>query len=207
MYGIENYWGFVAAAVLLNLTPGSDTIYILTRSIAQGRKAGMASALGISAGILVHCVLVSLGLAQIVAHSPTLFAILKYSGAAYLLYLGIKMWRSPPLAAESEAGGVQAGLWPLFRQGLLTNLLNPKVVLFFLALLPQFVSTGVSSPLPFLLLGFTFLLTGTLWCLLLACAAAPFGGLLRKQPVVGKMMNRISGMVFVGLGLKIGLSR
>ena len=110
MYGIENYWGFVAAAVLLNLTPGSDTIYILTRSIAQGRKAGMASALGISAGILVHCVLVSLGLAQIVAHSPTLFAILKYSGAAYLLYLGIKMWCSPPLAADNETDGVQTGM-------------------------------------------------------------------------------------------------
>ena len=207
MYGIENYWGFVAAAILLNLTPGSDTVYLLTRSIAEGRKGGIASALGISAGILVHCVLVSLGLAQIVAHSPTLFAILKYSGAAYLVYLGIKMWRSPPLDAGAAEKGVQTGLWPVFRQGLLTNLLNPKVVLFFLALLPQFVSAGVASPLPFLLLGLTFLLTGTLWCLLLACAAAPFGGLLRRQPVFGKMMNRISGLVFVGLGMKIGLSR
>ena len=147
MYGIENYWGFVAAAILLNLTPGSDTVYILTRSIAEGRKVGIASALGISAGILVHCVLVSLGLAQIVAHSPTLFAILKYSGAAYLVYLGIKMWRSPPLDAGAAEKGVQTGLWPVFRQGLLTNLLNPKVVLFFLALLPQFVSAGVASPL------------------------------------------------------------
>ena len=207
MYGIENYWGFVAAAILLNLTPGSDTVYILTRSIAEGRKVGIASALGISAGILVHCVLVSLGLAQIVAHSPTLFAILKYSGAAYLVYLGIKMWRSPPLDAGAAEKGVQTGLWPVFRQGLLTNLLNPKVVLFFLALLPQFVRPGrepVAAQIVFL--GLEFALAAGIVFSAVALAAAALRERLAGSARVQRALNRTAALVFVALAVSLLLA-
>lgn len=206
--GIENYWGFVAAGVLLNLTPGADTVYILMRSIAQGRRAGILSALGISAGILVHILLVSFGLAQVVAHSPLLFSALKYGGALYLLYLGVKMWRTPPLVWDNHAAEAAGSGRSLFTQGLLTNLLNPKIVLFFLTLLPQFVSPqAASSAVPFLVLGLTFLCTGLLWCLLLAVSGAPFGRLLRRFPPLERWMNRISGTVFIGLGLRLGLAR
>nr|WP_150538376.1 LysE family translocator [Actinobacillus vicugnae] len=155
MNDIVNYWGFLTACILLNLTPGSDTIYILTRTIAEGKKAGLMSAFGILTGFFVHILAVSIGLAQIVAHSPTLFALLKYSGTAYLCYLGIKMWREPFLVNQVYLE--QLPLWRIYRQGVLTNLLNPKVILFFLALLPQFVANNVENTfLPFLLLGLTW---------------------------------------------------
>ncbi|WP_274584541.1 LysE family translocator [Neisseria leonii] len=206
MDGIENYWGFLAAAVILNLTPGADTVYILMRSIAQGRKAGVWSAAGICAGILVHVLLVSFGLAQVVAHSPLLFSLLQYGGALYLLYLGVKMWRTPPAEWDGVAD-MPAGR-RLFVQGLLTNLLNPKIVLFFLALLPQFVvPSAAASAAPFLVLGLTFLATSLLWCLLLAVSGAPAGRLLRRFPLLARWMNRISGMVFIGLGVRLGLVR
>lgn len=206
MYGIENYWGFVLASILLNLTPGSDTIYILTRSIGEGFKSGIMSALGILSGIFLHILAVSLGLAQIIAHSPTLFELIKYAGAFYLIYLGIKSWRT-----HFEVNSDQLQKLPLkkiYVQGVFTNLLNPKVVLFFLALLPQFVSIGTQNTfLPFLLLGLTFLTTSTIWCSILVVSSAQVGNLLRKNQTIGKLMNRICGIVFVSLGLKMALSR
>ncbi|STY64571.1 Leucine efflux protein [Mannheimia haemolytica] len=157
MSDIVNYWGFLTACILLNLTPGSDTIYILTRTIAEGKKSGLMSSFGILAGILCHILAVSLGLAGIlchilavslglagiVAHSPTLFNFLKYAGAIYLCYLGIKMWREPLVLEKINLDKLP--LWKIFRQGLITNLLNPKVLLFFLALLPQFVSSNLEN--------------------------------------------------------------
>lgn len=143
MSDIVNYWGFLTACILLNLTPGSDTIYILTRTIAEGKKSGLMSSFGILAGILCHILAVSLGLAGIVAHSPTLFNFLKYAGAIYLCYLGIKMWREPLVLEKINLDRLP--LWKIFRQGLITNLLNPKVLLFFLALLPQFVSSNLEN--------------------------------------------------------------
>lgn len=206
MYGIENYWGFVLASILLNLTPGSDTIYILTRSIGEGFKSGIMSAFGILSGIFLHILAVSLGLAQIIAHSPTLFELIKYAGAFYLIYLGIKSWRT-----HFEVKSDQLQKLPLkkiYVQGVFTNLLNPKVVLFFLALLPQFVSIGTQNTfLPFLLLGLTFLTTSTIWCSILVVSSAQVGNLLRKNQTIGKLMNRICGIVFVSLGLKMALSR
>lgn len=204
MSDIVNYWGFVTACVLLNLTPGSDTIYIITRTIAEGKKSGMVSALGIQTGMLFHVLAVSLGLAGVVAHSPMLFAALKYAGAAYLLYLGIKMWREPLTMDNPDLDKLPLG--KIYRQGVITNVLNPKVVLFFLAFLPQFVSSNLENTfLPFLLLGLTLLGTSTVWCVVLVIAASPLGNLLRTNQTIGSWLNKICGTIFVGLAVKIGL--
>lgn len=206
MNDIVNYWGFLTACILLNLTPGSDTIYIITRTIAEGQKSGIVSALGIQTGMLFHVLAVSLGLAGVVAHSPTLFAILKYAGAAYLLYLGIKMWREPLAIDKPDLDKLPLG--KIYRQGVITNVLNPKVVLFFLALLPQFVTSNLENTfLPFLLLGLTLLGTSTIWCIVLVTAASPLGNLLRNNQTIGNWLNKICGTIFIGLAAKIGLSR
>lgn len=204
MNDIVNYWGFLTACILLNLTPGSDTIYIITRTIAEGKKSGIVSALGIQTGMLFHVLAVSLGLAGIVAHSPMLFATLKYAGAAYLLYLGIKMWREPLAIDKPDLDKLPLG--KIYRQGVITNVLNPKVVLFFLALLPQFVTSNLENTfLPFLLLGLTLLGTSTIWCIVLVIAASPLGNVLRNNQTIGNWLNRICGTIFIGLAMKIGL--
>ena len=203
MNDIVNYWGFLTACILLNLTPGSDTIYIITRTIAEGKKSGIVSALGIQTGMLFHVLAVSLGLAGVVAHSTTLFAILKYAGAAYLLYLGIKMWRESLVIDNPNLDKLPLG--KIYRQGVITNILNPKVVLFFLALLPQFVTSNLENTfLPFLL-GFTLLGTSTVLCIILVIAASPLGCLLRNNQTIGSGLNKICGTIFVGLAMKIGL--
>lgn len=204
MSDIVNYWGFLTACILLNLTPGSDTIYIITRTIAEGKKSGIVSALGIQTGMLFHVLAVSLGLAGIVAYSPMLFAVLKYAGAAYLLYLGIKMWREPLALNKPDLDKLPLG--KIYRQGVITNVLNPKVVLFFLALLPQFVTSNLENTfLPFLLLGLTLLGTSTIWCIVLVIAASPLGNVLRNNQTIGNWLNRICGTIFIGLAMKIGL--
>ncbi len=205
MFGIENYIGFIIAGVILNLTPGSDTMYILARSISQGRKAGIYSVLGISTGGLIHTVFASFGLSIILAKSATAFAIVKYLGVAYLLYLGIKMIidKKNSLSASSEDKN-QLDLKKIYRQGVITNVLNPKVALFFIALLPQFINPDYAAgTLPFVILGVTFMTTGTLWCLFLAYAASLVTKILRNNNKVGMMMQKISGLVFIGLGIKL----
>src|SRR3982751_1569249 len=137
MLGIHHYWLFMATAVVLILTPGQDTFFILGRSLAGGRSAGISAALGVSAGTVVHTVLAALGLSALLATSPYAFMAVKLAGAAYLLYLGIRALftrsaRAPGGAAVADGDG----RWPAFRQGIVTNLLNPKVALFFLALMP-----------------------------------------------------------------------
>lgn len=206
MQDIVNYWGFLTACILLNLTPGSDTIYIITRTIAEGKKSGLVSSLGIQTGMLIHVLAVSLGLAGVVAHSPMLFMCLKYAGVVYLLYLGFKMWKEP-LNVDTVTLD-KLPLAKIYRQGVLTNVLNPKVVLFFLAFLPQFVSANLENTfIPFLLLGLTLLGTSTVWVIVLVMAASPLGNFLRRSPTVGNVMNKICGTIFIGLAAKIGLER
>jgi threonine/homoserine/homoserine lactone efflux protein len=164
MFGIVKYEAFLLAGILLNLTPGSDTMYILGRSIAQGRKAGILSALGISTGSVIHTVFTAVGLSVILAQSATAFNVVKYAGAIYLIFLGVKalMTQSAP-SAKLEQLIQQVSYRRVYLDGILTNVLNPKVALFFLAFLPQFINPDdAHSILPFLILGFTFVTTGTL---------------------------------------------
>src|SRR6186713_98729 len=158
MLGIHHYWLFIATAILLIITPGQDTFFILGRSLSGGRSAGIAAALGISTGTVVHTILAALGLSALLATSPYAFMAVKFAGAAYLVYIGMRalMTRSNGLPGTQSGNGGD-GRWPAFRQGIVTNLLNPKVALFFLALMPQFIeATSTHKVAAFLALGLSF---------------------------------------------------
>lgn len=210
MFGVENYLAFMAASLLLSITPGSDSMYIITRSVSQGNKAGIYSVLGIVSGILVHTLLAALGLSILLASSPLAFTIVKYIGASYLCYLGFKMLTSKQDALITESLTENTKLaktldyFKIYKQGVLTNTLNPKVALFFVAFFPQFVDPSYAhSTLSFLILGLTFAITSLVWCLGLALLASRFSEKLRENPAIESMLNKISGVVFIGMGIKL----
>jgi RhtB (resistance to homoserine/threonine) family protein len=204
--GIHDFWLFVASGIVLNITPGPDTLYILGRSIAQGRRAGMLSVLGISSGILVHTMAAALGLSALLATSVTAFTVIRWAGAIYLIYLGLRMLlrAGPRGAAGSNEPGDRLCPWAIYRQGLLTNLLNPKVALFFLAFLPQFVDPrSPNRTAAFLILGLAFVSTGTLWCLGVAWFAAALSRGLREARRCARWLERGTGGLFIGLGIRM----
>ncbi len=212
MFGIENYLGFMAASLLLSVTPGSDSMYIITRSVSQGSRAGFYSVLGITSGILVHTLLAALGLSILLANSPTLFTIVKYIGAVYLCYLGYKMLvnKSESLMADSLVEDEKVvspkhlDPWKIYKQGVLTNVFNPKVALFFIAFFPQFIDYSYAYvTLSFLILGISFATTGLLWCSCLAFLASLFSKSLRENPAIESVLNKIGGVVFIGMGVKL----
>lgn len=208
MLGIHDYGVFVAAGILLNLTPGQDTFYILGRSIAHGQRIGVVSVLGVSAGTVVHTGLAALGLSAILATSAAAFTVLKLAGAAYLIYLGVGILSSHARVAETTLGAeVPGDAATAFRQGMLSNLLNPKVALFFLAFMPQFIDPASETKVAaFLVLGATLITTGTIWCLVLAVAGARMRDVMVQRGGVGGMLTRASGAVFVALGVRLAVS-
>jgi len=204
MFGIHHFGLFVVAGILLNLTPGPDTVYILGRSIAQGRAAGIASALGISGGSIFHTTAAALGLSAILASSALAFGTIKLLGGAYLIFLGIKMILDRGREIRLRSNFRRRTKAAAFRQGVLTNVLNPKVGLFFLAFLPQFIDpSSEMKVLAFLALGFTFVATGTTWCLIIACFASAFSERLRTNETSGLWLSRAAGALFVFLGLRL----
>lgn len=209
MLGIENIAVFMGAGILLNLYPGPDTLYIIGRSLSQGRAAGVCAALGIGSGAAVHTMLGAFGLSAIVATSAHAFTILKYAGCAYLLYQGIRMICEGARPAKTKSSSLACtGLWRIYRQGTLTNILNPKVAVFFLAFLPQFISASSSNKsLSFIILGAIFITTGTLWCLMVAVFASSFGRRMRQSDAMSRWLKKISGVLFVLLGLKLATAR
>jgi threonine/homoserine/homoserine lactone efflux protein len=206
---LSNWLVFLGAGLLLNLTPGPDTVYVLARSVAQGRRAGAISALGIGAGCLLHLAFAVVGLSAILAQSAAAYETVKWAGATYLVVLGVRtLWRlrrgDSTLMTEHAR---PASLRQLFWQGLLTNLLNPKVALFFLAFLPQFVdlSAGhVSTQIA--VLGATFNLTGTAWLLIIAAASGTIGSRLRANQRFALWLERAAATLFICLGLKLAAS-
>jgi len=208
MFGIHDFGLFLVAGILLNLTPGADTVYILGRSIAQGREAGVASALGISVGSIFHTCAAALGLSAILATSALAFGTIKLLGGAYLIFLGVKMLLDRRKELSLPSNFRRPTTIAAFRQGILTNVLNPKVALFFLAFLPQFIDPSSSTKLPaFLFLGFTFVTTGTIWCLVLAWFASVFSERLRKNETISQWLNRAAGALFVFLGLRLATAK
>jgi RhtB (resistance to homoserine/threonine) family protein len=205
MYGIENYLGFIITGILLNITPGADTMYILTRSISQGRRVGIYSVLGITTGGLIHTTLAAFGLSIILAKSSFVFNAIKYIGVAYIIYLGIKMIIEGNSLFNNKTQKIGAtDLFKIYLQGLLTNLLNPKVALFFLSLLPQFINPHqANGPIPFLILGLTYMTTGTIWFLILVSSASLIARKLLNNDRIRKILQKISGSIFIGLGIKI----
>ena len=208
MPGIHDYWLFVLSGILLNLTPGQDTFFILGNSLGAGRRAGVAAALGIAAGSIVHTLAAALGLSAILVTSATAFTVVKLLGAAYLIYIGVRALSSRTLLPDTLVAGDAVAARLAFRRGIVTNLLNPKVALFFLAFLPQFIDPASDRKVEaFLLLGATFITTGVSWCLVLAVAAARFRDLLLRRPATGSVLSRTAGAIFIVLGLRLALHR
>ena len=207
MGAIHHFTLFLTAGVLLNLTPGPDTAYIIGRSIAQGRRAGIASAFGISVGSICHAIAAALGLSAFLAASAFAFVAVKLIGGAYLIYLGMRMILSRAHELRLPSNFRSQETFAAFRQGMLTNLLNPKVALFFLAFLPQFIDPSAPVKIPaFIALGLTFVTTGTIWCLVLAWFASAFSERLRGSKTIANVLNRTVGSLFVFLGLRLAVS-
>jgi threonine/homoserine/homoserine lactone efflux protein len=198
---------FIVSGLLLNLAPGPDTLYIVGRSSTQGYRAGAAAALGIFAGTFVHIAAAAGGLSALLAASASAFTVVKIAGAIYLVYIGISLLRSPIQSGATGPGLVPASLHQVFVQGFFTNVLNPKVALFFLAFLPQFVDPDAPSKVAALLfLGAIFNLNGTLWNLFVAWSSARISGGLMRNARFARWFNRCVGGLFVALGVKLALS-
>ena len=207
MLGIHEIWLFVLSGLLFNVTPGPDTAYIIGRSLQLGWRGGAAAAIGIGCGCLVHVFGAAIGLSALLMASSSAFAVLKLVGAAYLLFTGVQMLLSRPgPVAEAATAGAETSLVRVFWQGALTNALNPKVALFFLAFLPQFVAAeSLHKTLAFLALGLIFIFNGTLWCLGVAAFAARAAGRLRQSAGAMAWISRVLGGLFVYLGIRVAM--
>ena len=197
---------FCAAALALLAIPGPSVLFIIARSVEHGRRAGFVSVLGIHAGSVVHVAAAAVGLSAVLMSSAVAFAAVKYVGAAYLIVLGVRRWRSKPVDVEAGRPPV-ADLGRLFRQGFVVNLLNPKTALFFLAFLPQFVDPDrgpVAAQV--VLLGLLFIALGLLSDSTYALLASSFGRWLKRSPRARRAEPIVSGSVYVGLGVATAMS-
>lgn len=204
---IHNFWLFALASLMLNITPGNDMLFVATRSTGQGIKAGIVSSLGIMAGCMVHIIAAVVGLSAIIAQSAVAFNIVKYVGAAYLIYLGVRALLNRK-ATGFELGKVERQpLRKLFWQGVWTNILNPKVALFFLAFLPQFIDMhNGNTHWKILFLGTWFNVGGTLVNILVAVLFGKLGNWLSKSPRFIRIQEKLTGLILVALGIKVALS-
>ncbi len=207
MFDLQHAGLFMLATIMLNLTPGPDMLYVATRTLGQGRKGGLASAFGIGAGCLVHVAAATLGLSAILAYSATGYQMIKYTGAAYLIYLGVRtLWKVQPLGLKtlSEEHSMRRIFW----QGALTNVLNPKVALFFMSFLPQFVNPEAGSVTgQIATLGMMFDLSGTTVLIIVATLFGRAATWLETRPRFWRFQRWFTGSVFVGLGLRLALSK
>ncbi len=190
---------FAAASLALLVVPGPAVVYIVTRSLTQGRTAGVVSMLGVQAGGLVHVAAAALGISAVLASSATAFAVVKYAGAAYLVFIGIRKLRRP--AQEALEALEHHGHGRLFREGVVVNVLNPKTAIFFLAFLPQFVDPARgATALQVTVLGLTFIALAILSDGAYAVLAGSLGDRLRRSVAARRRLDRISGGIYVGLG-------
>jgi len=208
MFDIDNFYLFLTVSLLINLSPGPDMIYTAARSLSQGIKAGIFSALGIFVGCLFHITAAVFGLSKIIEESVLLFSIIKYAGAGYLIYLGIRSLLSKKKAKPEIDALPTLTNRKIFFQGMLTNILNPKVAIFFLSFLPQFIdprSNYLKEQIAFLGLWFNVQGTGTL--MLVACAVGAFKNILQKNKTFWNWQEKITGLILVGLGVKMFFTR
>lgn len=198
---------FVATASILTLTPGVDTAMVLRSAASGGPRPAAYAAIGIALGCLVWGAAVSVGLGALLAASELAFTAVRWSGAAYLLYLGLKLSLRPRTVMTSAAHDLKAvEPWVLLRQGLLTNLLNPKIGVFYITFLPQFVPAGATVATFSFLLATIHVLLGLLWFAVLIAATVPMERILRRPGVV-RNLDRVTGGVFIAFGVKLALSR
>ena len=197
---------FVGVSWALILAPGPDMLYVITRGVTHGRKAGMLSAIGVICGILVHTTAAAFGLSLILQTSALAFLVIKYVGAIYLIYVGIKSWREKStfhLQTPSSSLSVPKIFW----QGVLSNVLNPKIAIFFLAFLPQFVDKGSQQvPLQMVVLGLTFACFGLCFLLVVGYSSGAIRGWFTRQPRYAQFLQRLAGGILIGLGVRLALT-
>lgn len=204
MFEITTLLLFVSSAILLALSPGPDNVFVLTISIARGPLAGLVTTLGLCSGLVVHTSAVALGVAVFIQESALAFSLLKIAGALYLAWLAWKIFRAPAEQLTGRSSG--EGYRRLYLRGVLMNIMNPKVSLFFLAFLPQFVNPALGSvTLQIAILGLLFMLSALLVFGLISLAAGRIGSFLRRGNGA-LILNRLSGVVFAGLAVKLLLS-
>ncbi len=211
MFGIHDFFLFVLSGLLLNVTPGQDVLYIVGRGASQGSRAGVMAALGVGTGCLVHITAATIGLSAVIATSSTVFTCIKIIGAAYLLYMGLSVLRNAKThdahACTQAPQRKHADMLTIWRQGFLCNALNPKVALFFLAFLPQFISpTSSHTSLAFLTLGGVFSINGTLVCVLYGFFSGKLAGRIHPTGRLATWSKRVAGCVFIGLGVRLALA-
>lgn len=207
MLHFQNLWLFFIASLLLNVTPGNDMIYVSSRSISQGSKAGIMSALGVFFGCFVHILAAVFGLSLIIAQSAYLFNIVKLAGAAYLIYLGVKAWISKPAQKDTGSQSPRLNKWKLFKQGMITNALNPKVAIFFLSFLPQFIDPASHFvKLQLAALGLWFAAQGTLVLMIVALIFGRTKDFFSRNPRFWQMQEKITGTILIGLGIRVALT-
>jgi threonine/homoserine/homoserine lactone efflux protein len=208
MLAPEQFFGFLLAAILLTASPGPDNLMVLGLGMSKGRKQGMVFGLGCALGCLSHTFLAVIGVSAIIAASPTAFTALRIGGGLYLVWLGIGALRSQGGQSAASAQAPAQSLTNLFMKGLLANAINPKVVLFFLSLLPQFViAANGNVPGQMLALGVTFTVQAAILFGLLGYFAGAVGAWLERKPGAGKWLDRLAGTVFIALGVKLIVSR
>ena len=200
---VSNLTFFIVASWILIITPGPDMIYVITRGISQGCRAGVVSAIGVTGGILVHTLFAAFGLALILRTSALAFMVVKIIGAIYLLYLGVQTLRNKSdLSFDNAKPAVE--LRKVFVQGVLTNVLNPKIALFFLAFLPQFIDPSFGSvSLQMVLFGVAFALFGIIFLVTIGYFSGNIGGWLMKRPSFTDKVRWFSGSIFIALGLRL----
>lgn len=204
MFGIENYSIFIISSIILSVTPGSDSIYILGNSISSGRKVGIMSALGTSTGCIVHTVMAALGLSVILAKSAIAFNMVKYLGAIYLIFLGVRTIMSKASFITKKNKNEEKSIKKIFFQGAMIDVLNPKVALFFLAFLPQFINPNTSyGIIPFLMLGFSYIIVATIWCIILAIFSSAISTKMSEIKGMDGFVNKFTGILFICLGLNL----
>ena len=197
---------FIGVSWALILAPGPDMLYVITRGVAHGRRAGMLSAIGVVCGILVHTTAAAFGLTLILQTSALAFLFVKMAGSAYLIYLGIKAWRDDSTFQLSASTSV-AKPGALFWQGVLSNVLNPKIAIFFLAFLPQFVDQGSAQvSLQMVFLGLTFACFGLCFLLCVGYSSGTIGRWLTQRPQYGRFFQRLAASILVGLGIRLALT-
>lgn len=208
MLTIEQILGFLAAAMLITISPGPDNMMVLGTGISKGRLRGMAFGLGCALGCLSHTLLATIGVSALIAASPIAFTALKVAGGLYLVWLGVQALRSRGGARAASAGGAGDSLSSLFAKGLLANAINPKVVLFFLSFLPQFVVPAHGhANLQTAALGLIFTAQAAVLFGLLGFFSGAVGQWLARRPSAGMWLDRAAGGIFVALGLKLIVSR
>jgi threonine/homoserine/homoserine lactone efflux protein len=201
---IDHFLAFAFTAFLLNLTPGNDMLFVLARSISQGTKAGIISSFGIMAGCTFHMIAAVAGLSVIISKSAIAFEIIKYIGACYLIFLGIQSILAKREKLGAADGFLKSSYRKIFLQGLLTNVLNPKVALFFLAFLPQFINLHAGNvTLQILFLGIWFTMGGTMVNIIVSVLIGKFGSWLASSPAFIQWQKRITGCILITLGIKM----